>query len=146
MGLIKADGSAAGTVILEETTNDLIVMVAANGLPPGVHGVHIHASGMCDTPRFEAAGDHWNPTGRRHGKDNPQGAHMGDLLNIEIGADGTGSARFLIPRARLTEGANAINDADGAALVVHAQADDYKTDPSGNSGDRIACAVISGPQ
>ena len=144
--LLTADGSEAGSVILEETTNDVIVTVAVSSLPPGAHGIHIHASGMCDAPLFEAAGDHWNPTSRSHGKDNPQGAHMGDLLNIEIGANGTGSRRLLIPAAKLREGPTAIMDADGASLVIHADPDDYKTDPSGNSGSRMACAVISAPQ
>ena len=144
--LITGDGSEAGTVILEETTNDVIVTVAVSSLPPGVHGIHIHATGMCDVPLFEAAGDHWNPTSRRHGKDNPQGPHLGDLLNIEVGPEGTGSARFLIPAAKLTEGPTAIMDADGASLVVHTNPDDYKTDPSGNSGSRMACAVISPPR
>jgi superoxide dismutase, Cu-Zn family len=144
--LLTADGSEAGSVILEETTNDVIVTVAVSSLPPGSHGLHIHASGMCDAPLFEAAGDHWNPTSRKHGKDNPQGAHMGDLLNIEIGQNGTGSRRFLIPAAKLREGPTAIMDADGASLVIHADPDDYKTDPSGNSGSRMACAVISGPR
>src|SRR3990170_3891692 len=143
--LITGDGSEAGTVILEETTNDVIVTVAVSSLPPGVHGLHIDATGMCDAPLFEAAGDHWNPTSRRHGKDNPQGAHMGDLLNIEIGANGTGSRRFLIPAAKLREGPTAIMDADGASLVIHADPDDYKTDPSGNSGSRMACAQVRKP-
>lgn len=145
-GLIRADGSSAGSVILEATTHDVTVKVAATELPPGVHGIHIHASGMCDTPKFEAAGAHWNPTTRKHGKDNPLGAHMGDLLNIEIGPGGSGAAKFLIPAAKLRDGPTAIMDADGASLVIHAKSDDYKTDPSGNSGDRIACAVISAPQ
>ena len=144
--LITGDGSEAGSVILEETTNDVIVTVAVSSLPPGVHGIHIHAAGMCDVPLFEAAGAHWNPTSRKHGKDNPQGAHMGDLLNIEISPGGTGSRRFLIPAAKLREGPTAIMDADGSSMVIHADPDDYKTDPSGNSGSRMACAVISPPR
>ena len=116
--------------------------IAAIGLPPGVHGVHLHAVGKCDGPKFKSAGPHWNPTSRKHGRDNPEGWHLGDLTSIEIGADGSGHSSFSIEAARLTDGPNALLDADGASLVIHANPDDYKTDPSGNSGDRIACGVI----
>lgn len=141
--LIKADGTAAGSVTLNQDPNGVGVTIAATGLPPGVHGVHLHAVGACDAPTFESAGAHWNPTGRHHGRDNPQGSHLGDLANLNIGADGGGESIFAIGAARLSEGASAIMDADGASLVVHAKPDDYKTDPSGDSGDRIACAVVA---
>ena len=144
IALVKGDGSPAGTVILTETTDGIDVTIAATGLPAGVHGVHLHAVGRCEGPAFESAGDHWNPTSRKHGRDNPLGAHLGDLTNIEIGADGSGSSTFAVATARMTEGVNALMDADGASLVIHAQADDYKTDPSDNNGDRIACAMLKG--
>lgn len=111
------------------------IRVDADGLPAGVHGIHLHAVGRCDGPKFESAGAHWNPAGRQHGKDNPQGAHLGDLPNLTADADGKASASFAI--------AGDMADADGTALVIHAKPDDYKTDPSGNSGDRIACAVLA---
>jgi superoxide dismutase, Cu-Zn family len=113
--------------------------VQAEGLPPGAHGIHVHAVGRCEAPEFTTAGPHWNPTDRKHGRDNPDGAHHGDLPNIQIGADGRGSLNFVIPSASFAQ----LFDSDGAALVVHATADDYRTDPSGNSGGRIACGVIT---
>ena len=136
------DGAAHGRALIGEGGGPkLAVRVEATGLPPGVHGVHIHAVGRCDPPDFQTAGPHWNPTGHQHGRDNPQGAHMGDLPNISIGADGRGALDFAVPAATLA----GLLDADGAALVIHAGPDDYKSDPSGNSGGRIACGVIQRP-
>lgn len=139
--LTKADGTPAGSVSVEDTANGVNVTIAASGLPQGVHGIHLHAAGKCEGPKFQSAGAHWNPTSRKHGRDNPQGAHLGDLANLEVGADGKGGSTFLIAATR-----TALADADGTALAIHAEVDDYKTDPSGNSGDRIACAVISPPK
>jgi Cu-Zn family superoxide dismutase len=113
------------------------IRIAAEGLAPGVHGIHLHSVGRCDGPDFKSAGPHWNPAGRQHGHDNPMGAHMGDLPNLTAGADGRAAASFTV------EGDMA--DADGTSLVIHAKPDDNKTDPSGNSGDRIACAVLTTP-
>ena len=110
------------------------IKVDAEGLEPGVHGIHLHAAGRCDGPDFKSAGPHWNPAGRQHGHDNPQGAHLGDLPNLTAGADGKAMASFTV--------AGDMDDADGTSLVIHAKPDDNKTDPSGNSGDRIACAVL----
>jgi Cu-Zn family superoxide dismutase len=115
------------------------VDVAAEGLPPGTHGIHVHTTGRCEAPAFASAGPHWNPTARQHGRKNPEGAHHGDLPNISIGADGRGTLQFTLADAEFAQ----LFDADGAALVVHAAADDERTDPSGNSGGRIACGVIS---
>jgi Cu-Zn family superoxide dismutase len=98
----------------------------------------VHAVGRCDPPGFESAGPHWNPTGREHGSQNPRGQHLGDLPNLLVGADGEGSFDLGIAGADL----RAMLDTDGAALVIHAGADDYRTDPSGNSGARIACGVF----
>jgi Cu-Zn family superoxide dismutase len=119
----------------------MALAIKATGLPPGSHGLHVHEKGLCDGPGFASAGGHWNPTGRQHGRDNPAGAHMGDLPNLEIDASGRGSAA--IPLGVAGQG---LTDPDGAALVVHAKGDDYRTDPSGNSGTRIACAVIAPPK
>lgn len=118
------------------------IRVEAGSLAPGTYGVHVHSVGRCDPTGFESAGPHWNPTGRSHGRDNPQGQHLGDLPNLVIGAAGSGSFEFTIPRASLDRGPVPMLDADGAAVVIHAQADDYRTDPSGNSGSRIACGVF----
>jgi len=118
------------------------VRVAATGLPPGPHGAHLHAVGRCDPPDFSSAGPHWNPTNRQHGTDNPAGPHMGDMPNLTAAQDGSGTIDFTVRGATMQGGQQALLDADGAALVIHADADDYRTDPSGNSGGRIACAVI----
>lgn len=120
----------------------LRVRVEASGLAPGSYAAHIHAVGRCDPPSFESAGAHWNPTGREHGSQNPDGAHLGDLPNLLVGANGEGSFEFGIAGASLSGGRNALLDEDGAALVIHASPDDYRTDPSGNSGARLACGVL----
>ena len=140
--LHDATGKSVGTATLKQTGTGLSVHVAAKDLPPGIHGVHIHTVGTCTAPDFQSAGGHWNPTGKKHGKDNPDGMHQGDLPNLTIGADGRGSLDYTVPGVSLSGGAVALLDADGAAIVVHAQADDYHTDPSGNSGGRIACGVL----
>jgi len=138
------DGGNAGMVTLSEDAKGVTVKVEVAGLQPGPHGLHLHAVGRCEGPKFESAGPHWNPTGKQHGRDNAQGAHLGDLANLDVGADGRGVATFTVGGAGLLSGEHPLLDLDGAALVVHAKADDYKTDPSGASGDRVACAILGG--
>ena len=132
-------GGVVGEATVRSRSAGLRVLLQAQGLTPGPHGVHVHAVGKCEAPGFTGAGGHWNPTGKQHGKDNPAGMHQGDLPNMTVGSDGRGSIEFMIDGASLAE----LLDADGAAVVVHATADDYKTDPSGNSGGRIACGVLT---
>jgi Cu-Zn family superoxide dismutase len=139
--LIKADGTAAGSISIEEDSNGVTLRLSADRLPRGTHGVHLHEAGRCDAPDFQSAGAHWNPTNRKHGRDNPEGAHFGDFANFAIGEDGSGKGFVTVAATQ-----NALADADGTALVIHADPDDYKTDPSGNSGDRIACAVLAPPR
>lgn len=141
--LVGADGSARGMAHVTASANGLDVHVEATGVPAGVHGIHIHTVGRCDGPDFQTAGGHWNPTSRAHGTENQQGAHSGDLPNITIGADGRGMLHFSVPGATLEGQGASLLDADGAAVVIHANADDYRTDPSGNSGGRIACGVLT---
>jgi len=141
--LVDGTGKAIGAVEVSESENGVALRLSATGLPAGAHGVHLHASGKCEGPAFESAGEHWNPAKRQHGKDNPMGAHLGDLLNADVPASGELSMTYVIDGATMRDGANALADADGTSLVIHARADDYKTDPSGNSGDRIACAVVA---
>lgn len=140
--LRTADGRDVGTVQLREDRGGLSVRVAVRGMPPGTHGLHVHAVGRCEAPGFTSAGPHWNPYQRQHGWENPQGAHTGDLPNLVVGTGGVGEVIYRIAGARLTDGPLPLRDADGAALVLHAGGDDYRSDPSGNSGDRIACAVL----
>ena len=108
-------------------------------LPPGVHGMHLHEVGLCDPPAFAGAGAHWNPAGRKHGHKNPQGAHAGDLGNLTVKANGKGSAEALIAKGVMAP------TPSGLAIVIHAKRDDEKTDPSGDSGDRIACGIVLRP-
>jgi Cu-Zn family superoxide dismutase len=138
-------GRLRARATVEETGGALRVRVEAAGLVQGAYGVHLHAVGRCEGPAFTTAGPHWNPTGQQHGKDNPQGMHMGDLPNLLVGTDGRGSFEYTILGAGASirgGGADALLDEDGAAVVIHERADDFRTDPSGNSGARIACGVL----
>ncbi|RVT43982.1 superoxide dismutase family protein [Sphingobium algorifonticola] len=138
-----ADGTAHGTARIEQTTSGLTVTLSAIAVPPGIHAVHVHTTGTCTAPDFASAGGHWNPMGRQHGMDNPNGSHMGDMPNMTVGADGTGTLVYTIAGGTLTDGANPLFDADGAAIVIHAKADDNVSDPAGNAGGRIACGVLA---
>jgi superoxide dismutase, Cu-Zn family len=116
--------------------------VNVSQLPPGKHGIHVHAVGKCDGPAFTTAGGHLNPDTKKHGKDNPEGPHAGDLLMIEAKADGTAKATLLDTMVTLGDGPNSVFHEGGTSIVIHEKEDDYKTDPAGNSGARIACGVI----
>ncbi len=138
MPLINAPGQTIGSVRAWQTAGGVSFRVNATGLPHGLHGIHVHAVGRCDPPDFASAGPHWNPAAKKHGLNNPAGPHAGDLPNVEVAANGALGATVTLAGATMA----GLLDADGSALVIHAQADDYVTDPSGNSGARIACAVI----
>lgn len=140
--LKNAEGRVVGTATLAQVPGGVRVVVDARGLPPGPKGVHLHAIGRCDPPDFASAGPHVNPDNRKHGLQNAEGPHAGDLPNITIGADGNGRLESLNDRIALDGGAKSVFDADGTALVIHAAADDFKTDPTGNSGARLACGVV----
>lgn len=140
--LRDAAGRQVATATVTQVGDSLRVRLDGTALPAGTHAAHVHAVGVCAAPGFESAGPHWNPTGRQHGKNNPAGMHKGDLPNLLIDASGRGSIEYVIADAAMTGGVAALLDADGSALVVHAGADDYRTDPSGNSGGRIACAAF----
>ena len=140
--LVAADGTSVGTVMVRVNRDgSTVVAVHGAGLPAGSHGLHLHDKGLCAGPAFASAGGHWNPTGRQHGRDNPAGAHLGDLPNLAIDASGRGAAVI-----RIGATGEQLADVDGTSLMVHAKSDDYRTDPSGNSGNRIACAVIAPPR
>ena len=138
MPLVNASGQSIGTVRAWQTAGGVSFRISASGLPHGLHGIHVHAVGRCDPPDFKTAAAHWNPAGKQHGMNNPAGPHAGDLPNVEVAANGVLNATVTLAGASMAN----LLDADGAALVIHASPDDYKTDPSGNSGARIACAVI----
>lgn len=141
--LLGGDGAAHGMAKVMQTADGLQVSVMATGLTPGVHAAHVHTTGMCTAPDFKSAGGHWNPTSRQHGMENPMGSHMGDMPNMTVGADGTGTLTYTIKGAMLASGSMPLLDADGAAVVVHAAADDNKSDPAGNAGGRMACGVLA---
>lgn len=141
--LRDAQGRSRGRATVEQAGDSLRVRVEAAGMNSGSYGAHIHTVGRCDAPAFTTAGPHWNPTGQMHGKDNPRGMHKGDLPNLMVGADGRGSFEYTIPNAILSGMLpTKLIDADGAAVILHEKADDFRTDPSGNSGGRIACGVL----
>ena len=138
--LRSADGLPTGTAALTATGTQLTLSLAATGLPEGAHGLHLHMSGNCAGPGFASAGGHLNPAGHQHGTSNPAGSHLGDLPNLVINTKGAGALSVLLQASR-AELEAALLDTDGTALVVHADPDDYKSEPSGNSGTRIACGV-----
>jgi Cu-Zn family superoxide dismutase len=142
--LVDAQGVIKGHAMVMQGKDGLHISVHAAGLTPGVHAVHVHAIGLCTAPDFKSAGGHWNPTMKQHGRDNPAGMHMGDMPNMIVGADGTGSLEAVIAGGMLNGGEMPLLDADGAAVVIHETADDYKTDPAGAAGARIACGVVKG--
>lgn len=137
--LRTAANASAGTATATEVPGGVRIALSVTGLPQGPHGAHVHTTGRCDAPDFTTAGGHWNPTARQHGTKNPAGPHAGDMPNLLVGTDGTGSIEFTLPGGTF----DGLLDADGAAFVVHASADDLMTDPSGNSGGRIACGVFN---
>ena len=141
--LKDAQGKVVGAATLNEVSGGVKIAMRVSGLKPGEHGFHIHAVGKCEPPAFTSAGAHLNPYGKKHGHKNPDGAHAGDLPNLTVGADGTGSIDVTAAGVTLTAGRASLLQPGGASLVLHANPDDEKTDPAGNSGARIVCGVIT---
>ena len=140
--LAAPDGTARGTVDFVETAHGLLITARLKGLPPGIHGFHIHETGEC-APDFKAAGGHYAPDGREHGVLRQGGPHAGDMPNIHVPASGELTVELVNDRVTLDpQGDGTLRDADGSAIVIHAGADDYESQPSGDAGDRIACGVI----
>lgn len=136
-------GHDLGQLTLTDATTGIAIAGTLRGLPPGTHAIHLHTTGQCEAPAFQSAGGHWNPTNAQHGTENPQGPHYGDAPNITVGEDSTVTVQVTTPGGML-RGANGLLDADGAAVMIHAGEDDYRTDPAGDAGARIACGVVSG--
>lgn len=143
--LRNAEGKNVGVAKLTDTPNGVLVHVDFADMPAGEHAFHIHETGKCEPP-FESAGGHFNPTGKKHGFEDSAGFHAGDMPNIVIPASGSVKVEVFVPNVRLRDGAAKLLDDDGSALVVHAGVDDYKSDPAGNAGDRIACGVVEALQ
>jgi Cu-Zn family superoxide dismutase len=142
--MVDTAGRPVGTLTLRDASGgSLRIDGQLRGLPAGTHGIHFHAVGQCDAAgAFASAGAHFNPATRKHGLESADGPHAGDLPNVAISTDGTGSFRTNTTRVTLGGGTASLLDADGSAVVVHAAQDDQRTDPSGNSGTRLACGVI----
>jgi Cu-Zn family superoxide dismutase len=133
--VLNIEGMPIGTVSLFEERGGLALYMTVKGLSPGVHALHIHETALCETPDFTSAGSHYDPFKKEHGFENPKGHHAGDLPNFEVGTSGGAHVELKLQNLYLSQ-------VDGHSLVIHADEDDYKTDPSGNSGARVACAVL----
>jgi len=139
----NAEGKTIGTASLRGTKDGVVLTINVNGLPEGLHAVHVHSVGKCEGPAFTSAGPHFNPLNKKHGLENAAGPHAGDLPDMYVEKNGAGRYEVLLDGITLGPGETSIFDADGSAIVIHMTADDNVTDPTGNSGDRIACGVIT---
>ena len=141
-GLKDVNGTEVGKATLVATPSGTLLTLELTAAPPGAHGFHIHTTGKCEPPDFASAGGHFNPDETKHGLLNPEGPHAGDMPNIHVPENGKLTVEVLNPLVTLSK-ESALLDEDGSALVLHADPDDYTTDPAGHAGGRIACGVIT---
>ncbi|WP_077602143.1 superoxide dismutase family protein [Oceanobacillus sojae] len=140
--MYNADGDRVGTARLNETDGGVAVTIEVEGLSPGFHAIHVHEYGKCEGPEFSTSGNHFNPDGKEHGLLRTDGAHLGDLPNIEADEDGNVQEELVIAEATLKKGKNSLITNDGTSLIIHDGVDDGMSQPAGNSGNRIVCGVI----
>ena len=141
--LIDAKGDSIGTARLSSDPAGVRISLAVGSLTPGEHAIHVHQTPSCEAPAFTSAGGHFNPDGKQHGLNNPQGPHAGDMPNFTVDANGRSSATVIARGVTLADGPHSVFTGTGTALVIHEKADDLKSDPAGNAGARIACGVIT---
>jgi superoxide dismutase, Cu-Zn family len=140
--LADAKGADVGTATLSSAGKGVSIALDLHGLTPGQHAIHIHETATCTAPDFKSAGGHFNPDKKEHGMKNPKGSHAGDMPNVTVDAKGNAKTTVSDPNVTLSDGPHSVFTGGGTALVIHAKADDMKSDPAGNAGDRIACGEI----
>jgi Cu-Zn family superoxide dismutase len=140
--IVNTKGEKIGSASLIQTKDGLKVAIQASHLPPGEHGIHFHETGTCKSPHFKSAGGHFSPTHKQHGLKSARGPHSGDLPNLKVNSDGTAMTEMTTKRVTLMPGNNSLLKEGSTSIIIHDKQDDQMTDPSGGSGDRIACGVI----